>query len=303
MGKNTEIEWCDHTFNAWAGCSPVSTGCANCYAKTLNHRYKWVTWGKDGTRHKFSQSYWKNPLKWNEETWKECPSCGWRDCDALVMTIGRRDVCPHCEGELIDTKQRVFASSLSDVFEDRPDVLEWRYELFSLILSTPNLDWLVLTKRPENIKPFQDVFFQKWGDAFPDNVWLGTSVENQDAAIKRIPELLSAPAAKHFLSMEPLLGPVDLCFPDHANPHKDLVVIVGGESGPKARYMNPEWVRDIRDQCLIADVPFFFKQWGSYYKTLDADTHSKGELLGAGYYEHARNGGACLDGEHWRQMP
>lgn len=247
--ENSKIEWTDCTFNPWIGCAKVSPGCQHCYAETLmNTRMGRVEWGPNGTRVRTSASYWKQPLRWNEE----------------AMRNGER--------------KRVFCGSLCDVFEDREDLEPWRIDLMKLIEKTPYLDWLLLTKRPENVKRmiekaqeqsgagvYADVWIMRTG------VWIGTSVENQEQADKRIPHLLSIPACVRFLSMEPLLGPVDLGFGevmpgrwqwmDHGSLHW---VIVGGESGHNARPMHPEWVRSIKRQCQAAGVPFFFKQWGEW---------------------------------------
>jgi len=247
MAKNSAIEWTDSTFNPWIGCTKISPGCTHCYAEEImDFRFNKVRWGPRGTRVRTSKSNWEQPRKWNRQAKK-----------AGVRT-------------------RVFCASLADVFEDKPDQPEmddWRIDLFQLIIETPSLDWLLLTKRPENVCPmieratgFSDCLM--W---FPDNVWIGTSVENQEQADKRIPELLKVPAAVRFLSVEPLLGSVDLenwVMPDDSRPSHGILtgdslidwVIVGGESGPNARPMHPDWVRAIRDQCQMADVPFFMKQ-------------------------------------------
>jgi protein gp37 len=270
MAENTKIEWADHTFNPWIGCAKVSTGCKFCYAETLmDTRYGRVEWGVNGTRVKTGPDNWKKPLQWNRQA------------------------------EKLGIRYRVFCSSLADVFEDRPELNEWRNELFTLIRITPHLDWLLLTKRPENIRDIlyrasctngnylTEPWLAKWWDGdngAPSNVWLGTSVEDQAAADERIPNLLRAPAKLRFLSCEPLLGSVDLArvlwihsessnlrapvigwkhFDERGNAGIDWV-IAGGESGPKARPMNPDWARSLRDQCKEANVPFLFKQWGEY---------------------------------------
>lgn len=189
---------------------------------------------------------------------------------------------------------------MADVFERRADLKEWRIRLWSLIKKTPHLDWLLLTKRPHNIEsmvPWEN-------DEWPDNIWLGTTVENQHWANKRLPELEKHSAKVRFLSCEPLLGNLDL-----KSWMKDGVinwVIAGGESGPKSRPMSPEWVRSLRDQCIDEDVAFHFKQWGHWAptelltveqkKTLIFDTH---EMAAAGKKQAGRN----LDGRTWDQLP
>lgn len=238
MGADTKIEWTHHTFNPWWGCEKVSPGCAHCYADTFAKRVGQKVWGADAPRRFFGDKHWAEPLKWNRYAEK----------------AGKR--------------RRVFCASMADVFEDRTDLRDARATLFHTIGATPHLDWLLLTKRPENIA-------RLWAEAtaFPPpwpNVWLGTTVEDQQRADERIPKLLAVPAAVRFLSVEPLLGPVDLRF--HlgiAENHDDLRggigwVIVGGESGPGARPMHPAWARSIRDQCRAAGVAFFFKQQGAW---------------------------------------
>lgn len=245
MGQNSAIEWTDHTFNPWIGCTKVSDGCKFCYAETLmDHRYSKVKWGPQGERVRTSPANWKKPLQWNKQAKAE----------------GRR--------------YRVFCASLADVFEDNEQVREWRWDLWDLIEMTPNLDWLLLTKRPENVIEFT----KRWSSEmpkslgfWPDNIWLGTSVENQATANARIPHLLRIPATVRFLSVEPMLGPVDLedlafeaAGPEWAgyNPLVDWV-ICGGESGPQARPMSVMWSGRLWQQCRDAGIPFFMKQLGS----------------------------------------
>lgn len=318
MGATTEISWADATFNPWRGCTKVSPACTNCYADRMSKRNPGTLgiWGPNGTRVKASEEMWGKPSKWNAE----------------AKAAGER--------------RRVFCSSLADVFEDwqgpivdnNGETVRWdatlegpskwrmmaggegvpvcmndlRIRLFELIESTPHLDWLLLTKRPENIR-------RLWPRAgYPDagvagtlgrrlrysNVWLGTSVENQEQADKRIPELLCCRELSPvlFLSCEPLLGPVELrrirsWHPVHGPEGSDALlggswghdfvrgmagdpdcpgycnhsdaptinwVIAGGESGPQARPSHPDWFRSLRDQCVESQVPFHFKQWGEW---------------------------------------
>lgn len=241
MAENSKIEWTDHTFNPWEGCQKVGPGCDHCYAEARNARFcggQAVNWGPGAPRRRTSAANWRKPLAWNS------------DAGAFYAQHGRR--------------QRVFCSSLADVFDNAVDPT-WRRDLFDLIELTPNLDWLLLTKRIGNVArmlPTHD-----W--AARDNVWLGATIVNQVEADRDIPKLLAVPARRRFLSMEPLLGPVDLgracrLAAFHATEVLDWV-IVGGESGPSARPMHPDWVRDLRDQCLAAGVPFMFKQWGEWW--------------------------------------
>ncbi|WP_346320942.1 phage Gp37/Gp68 family protein [Chitinophaga sp. YIM B06452] len=248
--QNSKIEWTDHTFNPWHGCMKVSEGCKNCYAETLDNRWKGGHWGPGSPRKQMSEAYWRQPLKWN----------------AAAEKAGKM--------------AKVFCASMADVFEGHPDTLPHLKRLFILIENTPHLIWQLLTKRPENILP---LIPERWGGRLPDNVWIGTSVENQAAADTRIPHLLQVPARVRFLSMEPLLGPLTLrrqaqssdeiiratlagAIEDYSRPVEAGIdwVIVGGESGPHARPMHPDWVRGIRDQCAAAGVAFFFKQWGEW---------------------------------------
>lgn len=296
MAENSAIEWTDHTFNPWIGCTKVSDGCKHCYAETLmDKRYGKVKWGPQGARVRTSKANWDKPRRWNEQAKKE----------------GRRF--------------RVFCASLADVFEEKPDqpeINEWRNDLFALIDATPNLDWLLLTKRPENIKRLWP--FGWYGRDFTwPNVWMGTSVENQETADERIPWLLKIPAVVHFLSCEPLLGHIDLELSGANYGRDDLNemvnwVIVGGESGPGARPLHPDWVRSIRDQCLEADTPFFFKQWGAWtpnhgllngtmekmrqFRSYDQNRYVELDGVFLNRMEK-KNAGRMLDGREWNQMP
>jgi protein gp37 len=238
MGQNSTIEWTHHTFNPWWGCTKVSPGCTHCYAETISNRYGHDIWGPRKDRRVFGNNHWQEPLKWNSKA------------------------------EQLGERMRVFCASMADAFEDNPSIAEERTKLWTVIEETPMLDWLLLTKRPENM-----LRFAPWREKWPDNVWAMTSVENQEQAEKRIPMLAKVPAAIKGLSVEPLLESVDLL------PWlKDIGwVIVGGESGVKARPMNPKWALDIRDQCFSANIPFFFKQWGEWMPLNPEDIDSEGE--------------------------
>lgn len=226
MGKTT-IAWTDYTQNFWWGCQKVSPGCQHCYAATFSKRVGRDIWGPTAARWRTSPDNWGKPRKWN----------------ALAGKNG--------------TRFRVFAQSMSDLFEDHPDANAWRPEVWPVIEDTPNLDWLLLTKRPENIVDMIPAYWRTVG-RWPQNVWLGTSVENHEYAQSRIPALLSVHAPLNFLSCEPLLGPLDLS----SWLERLQWVIVGGESGAHARPMDLDWARILRDQCIDAGVPFFFKQTG-----------------------------------------
>lgn len=326
MAENSKIEWTDHTFNPWIGCTKVSPGCTNCYAAvdTFARRERAhgrELWGPHAERHRTAEAYWKQPLKWNKSFWTQCEVCGWRG------VYDSKSHCPQCQHPMMEvmvkTRQRVFCSSLADVFEDHPQLGAWRTELFALIEDTPNLDWLLLTKRPENVTKMMPY---SWVRKFPQNIWMGTSVENQKYADERIPALLRIPAKVRFLSCEPLLGNVDLHFnhlmvpdgyPDSGeefNYHFEYIhwVICGGESGSKARPMHPDWARSLRDQCQAAGVPFLFKQWGEWFPTFaNAGTPGGRNQENGFYFEDNQqmwkvgkhNAGRLLDGREWNETP
>jgi protein gp37 len=331
MGQDSKIEWTDHTFNPWWGCVKVSPACEHCYAETFSKRVGQKVWGTKAPRRFFGDKHWNEPLKWN----------------AAAAAAGVR--------------ARVFCASMADVFEDREDLTPHLARLLKLIHETPNLDWLLLTKRPENwserigriVAPKNDMdllmWIYNWGMGTPpQNVWIGTTVENQEYADRRIPELLKIPARVRFLSVEPMLGPVDLSWwlepweycgncggsfsfqlgrPDlcpgclrpncmatgfglmrqdefvQAQGYVDVPdnsgiswVICGGESGPGARPLHPDWARSLRDQCQVAGVPFFFKQWGEW-----ASNTSMGTVL---YCKVGKKlTGRLLEGREWNEMP
>jgi len=269
MAENTKIEWADHTFNPWIGCTKVSPACDHCYAEAWDRRFAVsghaMRWGAKAERTRTSASNWAQPLKWNKQA------------------------------EHQGTRFRVFCASLADVFDNQvPD--EWRADLFELIRITPHLDWLLLTKRPQNIVRMVSDHGAGVGHRtrfLPENVWLGTTAEDQKRANDNVIALLRAKKALGarvaFLSIEPMLSPIQLwkltdgdyqedpigaeVYPlagiyavpdcDWPGPKIDWV-IVGGESGPGARPMHPDWARSLRDQCARAGVPFLFKQWGEW---------------------------------------
>jgi len=269
MAETTNIEWCDATFNPWIGCNKISPACDDCYAaRSTPARTLGVVWGPHEPRRRTSESNWALPKRWEAQH------------EAFAAQHGRR--------------RRVFCASLADVF-DNAVPQEWRDDLFELIRATPNLDWLLLTKRIGNVGNMLPVPFD-FERIYP-NVWLGITVCNQAEANRDIPKLLKLDASVRFLSVEPMLGPIDLqractvccanrghCFPGAAGER--LVVdsesggytvecicsrlnglhwvICGGESGPQSRPMHPDWARSLRDQCEAASAPFLFKQWGEW---------------------------------------
>lgn len=225
MGAFSKIEWTTHTFNPWWGCTKVSDGCKFCYAEALSNRYGYNFWGPRANRRLMSDQHWRQPYQWNAEAQRN------------------------------NERYRVFCASMADVFEDRAPQGQLE-RLWDVIHDTPYLDWQLLTKRPERI---EQSLPNDWGNGYP-NVWLGTSVENE-TVLGRIDHLVQVPASVHFLSVEPLIGPIGKLSLDGIE-----WVIVGGESGPKARPMDPEWVKAIQRQCTEEEVAFFFKQWGGVNK-------------------------------------
>ncbi|GJM12757.1 MAG: hypothetical protein DHS20C12_11600 [Pseudohongiella sp.] len=272
MAKSSKIEWTHHTFNPWWGCTKVSPGCKHCYAQTWSKRVGYAIWGHKAERRFFSDTHWRGPIKWNKEA------------------------------ELAGERRRVFCASMADVFERRAELNPVRDRLWALIEATPWLDWLLLTKRPQNFKTYLP-----W-DKAPPNVWLGTTAETQRFFDERIDNLLSVDAKVHFLSCEPLLGALDI---SHYSDAGIDWVIAGGESGAGARPMNPEWASQLRDQCLEANIPFHFKQWGHWsplrpvegkrIKTIDLTNEDDSIVtmfgLGKG------NAGRSLEGETWDGFP
>jgi len=222
MAETTEIAWTDSTFNPWWGCSKISAGCDHCYAETLDRRTGGNHWGANKTPRILSDAYWRKPIRWQKAA------------------------------EESGTRRRVFCGSMCD-WTDKNAPTGQRARLWDLIRSTPTLDWQLLTKRAPRISK---CLTPDWGDGYR-NVWLGVTVENRRQGLPRIDELRGIPAAIRFLSIEPLLedlGALDLDGIDW--------VIVGGESGPQARLMQPAWIESIKRQCDAQNVPLFFKQWG-----------------------------------------
>lgn len=234
-----------HTFNPWWGCMKISEECKHCYALDIAHHYGHKVWGPAEVtpRRFFSESHWLEPLTWNRQALRD----------------GHR--------------HSVFCASMADVYENNLILLEPRERLWRLIETTPWLNWLILTKRPENI-----LAMSPWHTIWPDNVWIGTSVGLQSRAEERIPHLLQVPATVRFLSCEPLIGPIDLT----TWASRLQWVICGGESGTDARPMNLDWARSLRQQCQSANVAYYFKQIGGRYHN---------------------SGGSQLDGQYFQDMP
>ncbi len=284
MAENSGIEWTHHTFNPWIGCTKVSAACDHCYAEAWDARGMHsgpLRWGPraDRTRTKT----WGKPLTWQRKATAE----------------GRR--------------YRVFCASLADVFDNHKSIMpEWRADLWALIKQCPDLDFLMLTKRPQNIDRYLP---DDWGFGYP-NVWLGATVEDQKSAEQRIHHLLNVKAKVHFLSCEPLIGPLDLTNvagwvsdEDGRHPvlwdvftgeafdewgdempcgfdlsHKLDWVITGGESGYYFRPAKKEWFTDLRDQCGDHGTAFLFKQWeGKSQKIIKAKGRELDGVIHDGY--------------------
>jgi protein gp37 len=221
MAENSKIEWTTHTFNPWIGCTKIAPPCDHCYAESLANRYGWVKWGPHGERKRTSEANWRKPLGW----------------DKAAKAAGER--------------HRVFCASLADWLDNQvPE--SWREDLAGRIDATPNLDWLLLTKRIGNFDkhaPWHD-------DDIPSNVWLGITCGSQDEYDRDWPKLAKLQARVRFISYEPALGPLRLHSAD-TQPHW---LICGGESGPGARYMEPAWAQQIQNDCRAEGVAFFMKQ-------------------------------------------
>ena len=242
--ENSKIEWTHHTFNPWIGCTKVSPGCLHCYAETLmDTRYGRVKWGKGQPRSRTAADNWRKPKQWNKAA----------------------------EGAA--ERPRVFCASLADWLDDEVPI-RWLADLMRLIAETPNLDWLLLTKRPQNFRARihaafmetacgsmdADNMMSEWEDGTPPaNVWVGTSAEDQTRWDERMPLLMGIPARVRFVSAEPLVGRI------HMGELRPDWLIVGGESGPGARPMEREWVEILCDQCDDRTA-FHFKQWGGVDK-------------------------------------
>ncbi len=269
MAQNSKIEWTHHTFNPWWGCLKVSPACKHCYAESWAKRTGHNVWGATTERRFFGRQHWNQPLLWAREA--------------------RR----------LRQPARVFCASMADVFEDREALKPWRDRLWRLIDETPELDWLLLTKRIHLAKSLVP-----WRAEWPSNVWVGTTVEDAQRADERLPFLLDLPAQVRFVSCEPLLGSLDL-----APWIRELSwVIAGGETGGHSRPSDPLWFRELRDQCVGSGVAFHFKQWGDWFPLpTEAETgrgrtweSSSGELL---VRAGRKKAGRLLDGRSWDEVP
>ncbi len=240
MADVTEIGWCDRTHNEWIGCAKKSRGCRFCYAEADERRWNpdrsgrrtATTWGRNSPRRLTTLANRRKPYTWNRKA------------------------------QAAGVPARVFAASKADVFEEHWMLPPWREGLFGTIEATPWLRWMLLTKRIELVEAMTAA---RWGKTWPSNVWLGTSVEGQAEADERLPILLNLEGpAERFVSAEPLLEL--MVVGGHLNKARYplSLLIVGGESGRKARPMHPDWALSLRDESTAAGVPFMFKQWGEF---------------------------------------
>lgn len=273
MGNKTKIEWVEHTWSPWEGCTKVSPGCLNCYAEANNRRWHaGENWGKGAPR-RLTKS-WSTPERFNISG-RICDQCG---------TEQFADRCGVCADQPLLRRKMIF-TSICDWLDDEVPI-QWFVDFLEVVSLTQNLEWMLLTKRPENFyrrmetawkmgvgtdaQRFQD-WLRYWGmnGVPPKNVSVGISCEDQEHLEKRLPELLKISARCRFISFEPLLGPVDLQYAafNGADSLQSIEgihwVIVGGESGRNARPCNVAWVRSIVHQCHVASIPCFVKQLGS----------------------------------------
>ncbi len=303
--KNTSIEWTDHSLNFWWGCTKVSPACTHCYAESVAKVFgkrlfgTVPQWGAGKPRYERLEAARKEALAMQKKAVKQ-------EHEASVMKAnGLHLQFPDRYADL-SRRPRVFVNSMSD-WLDAEVPLGWLAYLLETLTLCPNLDFQLLTKRPENwevrLLQLRDTLQQAsnipgiiantWlAVTPPPNVWIGTTVENQEQADNRLLHLLEIPARVRFLSCEPLLGPVDISHirigDNQWYPLQHLHwVIAGGESGGPARPMHPDWLRGLRDQCAAAQVPFFFKQWGEWI-SVDNIRHctSQAARLDKGYRGH-----------------
>ena len=288
MAENTKIEWCHHTFNGWIGCTRVSPGCDNCYAEAWAKRYGRHDWQPGTPRVLTSDQNWKQPLRW----------------DRKAAATGER--------------HRVFCASLADVFDPHAPE-DARARLWALIDATPNLDWLLLTKRPNLAAGFLPADFdrRRW-----PNIWLGFTAEDQEHFDKRWPYISTLDAAVRFVSYEPMLGPLRLNEHDLASAglSRPDWIIWGGESGAGARPPEPDWARAITYDCQRLGIPVFGKQWGHYrHNPLCREPQARQPVGQQMFVMLGRpctvaeakimdppemgKGGALLDRHYWRGIP
>ena len=275
--NKTKIEWATAVWNPVTGCTKVSEGCRNCYAEGIANRF----WGE----RKFT------------------------DVRCLPYRLK--------QPAKLKGHQRVFVNSMSDIFHNRVEY-DFIKDIWSVMLANPQHTFMIWTKRTDRMAETVDLLLRDGFGVLP-NIWMGVSAENQQAYDERAPYLLQTPAAVRFLSLEPLLSAIDLALLGtipHSKPYSIVVskidwVICGGESGQNARPMHPDWVRGLRDQCIAAGVPFFFKQWGEWAPDCLCDTPTpcreidrpQPGLMGCMFRCGKKNAGRELDGRTWDEYP
>jgi len=287
MAENSKIEWTEHTFNMIWGCTKVSEGCQNCYAESFSKRVGLKVWGQDVDRRFFGENHWQQPFKWNKAA------------------------------ERLGVMHRVFCGSMCDVLEDREELEPLRRRVFDIAVSTPNLLWLFLTKRPENAVR---MFPAYWDKDWPRNAMFGVTLENQRRLDERMPHIIQFqrvfPGSLIFASCEPLLSELDWT----PQPYRDTHVINynswlpyfdwvigGGESGPRARPCQVDWARKLRDDCRNrADMgrpwplPFLWKQWGQFAPISGAAYHIAAPMV---RFADKKKAGRTLDARTWDDVP
>lgn len=316
MGKTTGIEWTDSTWNPIRGCSRVSEGCRNCYAESVAARFSGIGQAYEGlAEYKGGQPRWTGQVRLIEK---------------------------HIEDPLRwKAPSKIFVNSMSDLFH--PEVKdEWLMKIFAVMAQAPQHTFQVLTKRPERMlevlanSEVSGYFQRSYGKWPLPNVWWGVSVEDQASANERLPLLIHCNAAVRIVSYEPALGPVDFAAAMGFNVDKSVRlrsltgpmggallhwIICGGESGPHARAMHPDWARDTRDFCASLGISFFFKQWGEWapwkpgfaagevrhMRARDGELFREPLLAGASGTPMVRVGkkaaGASLYGVEWKELP
>ena len=287
MADKTKIEWTDATWNPITGCSIVSEGCTNCYAMRLAGGRMQHHWSRVGlTKSTARGPIWNGRVKFNEE-WRDQP-LRWR------------------------RPRRIFVCAHGDLFHnDVPDA--WIDRVFTVMAMAPHHQFQVLTKRAARMREYMTTGFHRSslhlkGWPLP-NVWLGVSAENQAMWDERTSFLLRTPATLKFVSVEPLLGPIDTRGSLKYGQNRIDWIIVGGESGPRARPMNPAWARTIRNQCLDLKVPFFFKQWGEWepqcagWVVLSEANHYVWDTGDHSFRVNKKGIGRFLDGREWNNTP
>lgn len=280
MAENSGIQWTNHTWNPWRGCTKVSPGCDMCYAEAGAARFPKMlgVWGDEGTRVLAADAQWRLPHKWNRESAAS-------KVPARVFTASIADVFEDWQHGLMDPHERplrIHGQGRGIPLSDSQGggrtymMADARNRMFGTIKATPNLRYLLLTKRPQNMRWMMPTeYFDRDPVFFPDytpthhahaynHVWLGCTVEDNARARERIPELVKVPASVHFLSMEPLLEYVDIA--PYLEKGGIQWVIVGGESsqgGQTARHFDLAWAEEIVAVCRRFEVPVFVKQLGS----------------------------------------